>query len=162
MAKKLTIGVIGGAPGADESLQIAYEVGAHIARNGAVLVCTGLGGVMEAVCRGATEHGGVVIGMVPAGAAKAANPFVTIALPIGLDSGSEGHVVQAADVLIAFGGPYGTLSAMGLALSLGKGIVQMPGAWQVQRAGVVESRLCKQAHDAAQALGLALGMLSAQ
>jgi uncharacterized protein (TIGR00725 family) len=161
MAKKLTIGVIGGATGADENLQTAYEVGCHIARNGAVLVCSGLGGVMEAVCHGAADNGATVVGILPGTNGQGANPFVTIALPTALGSGSDGLVVQSADVLIAFGGSYATLSAMGYALSLDKGIVQMPGAWQVQRAGVVESRLCKQAHDAAQALGLALGMLSA-
>jgi uncharacterized protein (TIGR00725 family) len=153
---KKIIGVIGGNSTTNEVYDQAYEVGRLIARNDAVLVCGGLGGVMEAASKGASEAGGVVLGILPSNDKSSANQWVTIAVPSNMGSARNALIVSTADVLIAFPGSYGTLNEMAMALNLGKTVIQMPGAWELQRAGKVESALFKQAGNPDHALGLAL------
>jgi uncharacterized protein (TIGR00725 family) len=109
-------------------------VGRLIAERGAVLVCGGLGGAMEAACRGAQEAGGVTVGILPGTDRSAANAHVDIALPTGLGEARNALVVHAADVLIAIGGGYGTLSEVALALRAGTPVVGVE-TWPIE--GVV-------------------------
>ena len=88
-----------------------------------MLVCGGLGGVMEAACRGARERGGITLGILPGLDRAAANPHVSVALPTGLGEARNALVVRAADALIAVGGGYGTLSEIALALKAGKRVI---------------------------------------
>ena len=81
-----------------------------------MIVCGGLGGVMEAACRGAKEAGGTTVGILPGADRAAANPFVDVAIPTGLGEARNALVVRAADAVIAIGGGYGTLSEIALAL----------------------------------------------
>jgi uncharacterized protein (TIGR00725 family) len=99
-----------------------------------VLVCGGLGGVMEAACRGAKGSGGLTVGILPGADRAAANPFVDVAIPTGLGEARNALVVRAADAVIAIGGGYGTLSEIALALRAGKPVVGL-GTWEI--AGVV-------------------------
>jgi uncharacterized protein (TIGR00725 family) len=99
-----------------------------------VLVCGGLGGVMEAACRGAREAGGTTVGILPGVDRGAANRFVDVAIATGLGEARNALVVRAADALIASGGGYGTLSEVALALKAGKRVVGL-GSWDVE--GVV-------------------------
>lgn len=154
----IAIGVVGGHDCSDETGRMAEEAGRLIAHNGAILVCGGLGGVMEAAARGAQGAGGVVVGILPGTDKTDANPYVTCAIPTGMGGMRNALLVQASDVLIAFPGSYGTLSEMAFALNLGKGVIQMPGAWNLRKLGSVESSLFKEANDPAHALGLALNM----
>jgi uncharacterized protein (TIGR00725 family) len=96
-----------------------------------VVVCGGLGGVMEAACRGAREAGGLTVGILPGLDRSAANPYVEVALPTGLGEGRNLLVVRAADALIAVGGGYGTLSEIALALKAGKPVVGL-GSWEIE------------------------------
>jgi uncharacterized protein (TIGR00725 family) len=109
-------------------------VGRLVAERGAVLVCGGLGGTMEAACRGAKQAGGTTVGILPGSDRSAANDFVDVAVPTGLGEARNALVVHAADVLIAVGGGYGTLSEIALALRAGKTVVGL-GTWQIE--GVV-------------------------
>jgi len=152
----VTIGVIGGNTIDENTWQEAYNVGAGIAARGAYLVCGGLGGVMEAASRGASEAGGTVIGILPSADKRSANQFVSVVIPTGLGLARNTLVVQASDVLIAFPGSYGTLSEIGFALNVGKTVIRMPGAWNLPRIGKVEAALFKEATDATHAVGLAL------
>ncbi len=154
-----TIGVIGGAHASPETLATAYETGKYIANNNAVLVCGGLGGVMEAASRGASENGGVVVGIIPGTDKSAANPYVRIVIPSGMGYARNTLVVNAADVLIAFPGAFGTLSEIGFALNAGKTVIYLPGAWNLQKIGPVDASLYKEAFDAHGAVGLALDAL---
>jgi hypothetical protein len=154
--RKASIGVIGGAEASQESLDLACEVGRLIAKNGAVLVCGGLGGIMEAASRGAHEAGGMVVGILPGDDAAAANVHVDVAIPTGMGIGRNTLVVRASDALIAFPGSYGTLSEIALALSLDKTVVYLPGAWDLRKVGPVPVAQFKQAMNASQAIGLAL------
>jgi uncharacterized protein (TIGR00725 family) len=109
-------------------------VGRELASRGVVLVCGGLGGVMEAACRGAKESGGRTVGILPGADRSAANPYVDVAIATGLGEARNALVVRAADALIAVGGGYGTLSEVALALKAGKRVVGL-GTWDVE--GVV-------------------------
>jgi len=155
-AQKPVIGVIGGGEASEENLSIAQELGQHIAVRGAVLACGGLGGIMEAASRGASENGGTVLGFLPSDNKGDANPYVTIAVPTGLGIARNVLVVQASDVLIAFPGSYGTLSEIALALASGKTVICLPGSWDLKRIGTVDLAKFKEAFDARQAIGLAL------
>jgi|WetSurMetagenome_2_1015567.scaffolds.fasta_scaffold00226_28 uncharacterized protein (TIGR00725 family) len=153
------IGVIGGAEATEETLKAAYETGALIANNNAVLVCGGLGGVMEAASRGAHDNNGIVVGIIPGAEKQAANPWVSIVIPTGMGFARNALVVNTADVLIAFPGKFGTLSEIGLALNQKKTVVYLPGAWNLQKIEPVDASLYKEAFDAHGAVGLALDAL---
>ncbi|GAA0806992.1 TIGR00725 family protein [Spirilliplanes yamanashiensis] len=109
---------------------VAEEVGALLARRGAIVVCGGLGGVMAAACRGAAAHGGTTVGLLPGDTRAGANPHLTVALPTGLGQLRNGLVVAAADALIAVGGNWGTLSEVALAARAGKPVAAV-GGWTV-------------------------------
>jgi uncharacterized protein (TIGR00725 family) len=112
-------------------------VGRLVAERGAVLVCGGLGGTMEAACRGAKGAGGRTVGLLPGVDRSAANPFVDVAIPTGLGEARNAVVVRAADVLIAVGGGYGTLSEIALALRAGKRVIGL-GTWEIEGVTAVE------------------------
>jgi uncharacterized protein (TIGR00725 family) len=112
----------------------AAEVGRLVAERGAVVVCGGLGGTMEAACRGAKDAGGLTVGILPGSDRSQANPFVDVALPTGLGEARNALVVRAADVVIAVGGGYGTLSEIALALKAGKRVIGLD-TWEIE--GVV-------------------------
>jgi uncharacterized protein (TIGR00725 family) len=108
----------------------AEAVGRGLAARGAVVVCGGLGGAMEAACRGAKEAGGMTVGLLPGLDRRDANPYVDVAVTTGLGEARNALVVRAADALIAVGGGYGTLSELGLALRTGKRVVGL-GTWEI-------------------------------
>ena len=108
---------------------MAVEVGRFIARHGAVLVCGGLGGVMEGACRGCREEGGETIGILPGGDARQANPFVTLAVPTNMGHARNIIIAHTAGALIAVEGEYGTLSEMAVALKIGRAVISL-GAWK--------------------------------
>jgi uncharacterized protein (TIGR00725 family) len=159
--QKICIGIIGGSEASEQTRALAYETGKHIAGNGAVLVCGGLGGVMEAASKGASDSGGMVLGILPSADKDSTNPYVTIAVPTGMGMARNALVVLASDALIAFPGAYGTLSEIGFALNAGKTVVYLPGAWDLKKAGEVDSARFKEAFNPAQAVGLALASLIA-
>jgi uncharacterized protein (TIGR00725 family) len=110
------VAVIGASVATGEQDRVAEEVGRRLAQAGAIVVCGGGGGVMAAVSRGAATAGGTVIGLLPGEDRAHANQWVTIALPTGLGELRNGLIVRAADVAIAIGGAYGTLSEIALAM----------------------------------------------
>ena len=118
----------------DEPTVAAAEVGRLLAEHGVTLVCGGRGGAMEAACRGAKEADGLTVGILPGSDRSDANPFVDIVLPTGLGEARNALVVGAADVVIAIGGGYGTLSEIALALKAGKRVIGL-GTWEIE--GVV-------------------------
>ena len=133
------IGVIGAAQPTPQGLVLAESVGREIARRGAVLVCGGLGGVMEAAARGAFEAGGEVVGVLPGPESASANPFVTIAIPTNMGHARNVIIAQTAEALIAVEGEYGTLSETAIGLKLGKPVVVLPGARAVAGTQFAES-----------------------
>lgn len=127
--RRRMIGVIGSAdPDVFES-ELAREVGREIARRGFALVCGGLGGVMEAACRGAREEGGMTIGILPGMRRSDANEYVDIPVVTGMGHARNLLIVQTASSVVALPGGPGTLSEVALALKVGTPVVAL-GAWQ--------------------------------
>jgi hypothetical protein len=137
MSRPPQIAVIGrGAP--DEELAaLAEEVGRGIGEAGAVLVCGGMGGVMEAASRGARAAGGDVIGIVPGEDAGSANPYVTHAVASGIGHARNLAVVASADAVIAIGGEWGTLAEIGFARRLGRRVAALR-SWTVSGSGAMK------------------------
>jgi|UniRef100_A0A7V3YGP9 uncharacterized protein (TIGR00725 family) len=128
---KWYIGVLGQHAPEEPLLTLAYRVGKGIAERGGVLLCGGLGGVMEAACRGAREAGGITIGILPGSSPDDANPFVDFAIATGLGEARNFVIVSASSALIACGGQAGTLSEIALALRLGK-ILAGVHTWKIE------------------------------
>lgn len=129
--KRHRIAVIGGSRAGRQAVEAAFEVGRLIARSGAVVVCGGLGGVMEAACRGAREEGGLVVGILPGGSPADANPWVDIPIATGLGYTRNALVVMNADAVIAVDGEYGTLSEIAYGKIHGKKVVGLD-TWEVK------------------------------
>jgi len=143
------VAVVGaGADVAPALLAQAETVGALLARQGAVVVTGGLGGIMEAACRGARMVGGTTLGLLPGEDRAAANRWVSVAVATGMGELRNGLVVRASEAVIAVAGEYGTLSEIALALKLGRRVVGL-GSWEID--GV------QRAADPAAAVKLALG-----
>jgi len=123
------ITVVGRAQCSADVAELARQVGEKIAQRGAVLVCGGLGGVMEAACRGAAEAGGLTIGILPGIDPDSANEHVIIPVPTGMGEARNVINVRAGEVVIALDGGYGTLSEIAVALRAGIPVVAL-GAWQ--------------------------------
>ena len=130
--RKPIIGVIGASQPSPAGLRMAEEVGCEIAMRGAVLVCGGLGGVMEAAARGAQRAGGMTIGILPGFSFEDANPFITIPIVTGMSHARNVLVVRSSQAVIALEGGYGTLSEVAIALTLGIPVVGL-GSWEVSR-----------------------------
>jgi uncharacterized protein (TIGR00725 family) len=133
--RAVQVSVIGTSQGEPELLRDAEEVGRHLAEAGAVLVCGGLTGVMEAASRGASDAGGTVIGIVPTTHTGDANEHVTHAVATGIGHARNLAVVASGDAVIAVGGEWGTLSEIAFARKLGKSVVAIQ-SWPLRdRAG---------------------------
>jgi len=141
------IGVIGAGSCDEKTARLAQRVGGLIAERGAVLVCGGLGGVMEAASQGAAENGGVTIGVLPGGDREEANPYIKI--PLVTDMGHARNVIIAhtAQALIAISGGYGSLSEISIGLKLGKPVISLASWGQIE--GVIKVETPEEAVEAA-------------
>jgi uncharacterized protein (TIGR00725 family) len=110
MSQRIMIGVIGSSAHSEEEIAIAEEVGALVAERGATLVCGGMGGVMEAACRGAQSKGGLTVGILPGDDRHTGNDYLDIVIPTGMGYARNVLVVLSSTGVVAIGGAYGTLS----------------------------------------------------
>ncbi|NPB08614.1 MAG: TIGR00725 family protein [Aquificae bacterium] len=117
------VSVIGSSRATQEEYEVAYRLGRELARRGIVVVCGGRTGVMEAVCKGAKEEGGLTVGIMPSYDGHEANPFVDLKINTGMNWNRNPIVVATGQMVIAIGGNYGTLSEIAYALILGKYVV---------------------------------------
>ncbi|MFW9810105.1 MAG: TIGR00725 family protein [Candidatus Thorarchaeota archaeon] len=131
------ISIIGGSESNDQSLRLAEQVGAEIARRGCVLVTGGLGGIMEAASRGAKKEGGLTVGILPTDSKEHANEFIDIAIPTGLGYARNFLVAKTGDAVIAIDGQAGTLSEMAIAWFSNKPVISLvtSGGWATKLAG---------------------------
>ena len=138
----MTIAVIGESISTAEMLHDAEEVGKEIASRGAVLICGGLGGVMEAACRGAKQAGGLTVGVIPfdRGAGEAPNRHVDIPIYTGMGEARNVIIVKSSQAVIAVGGRYGTLSEIALALSHGIPVIGLK-TWSLVRNGATDQSI---------------------
>jgi uncharacterized protein (TIGR00725 family) len=154
MDRPLFIAVIGENDPSPRLAAMAEAVGAEIANAGAVLVCGGLGGAMEAACRGARGKGGITIGLLPGTRHADANPHVTYAIPTGLGHARNLIVARSAHAVIAVGGKYGTLSEIAFAKIEGTPVIGLD-TWDLRRPGQDEMPI-HPARDPKEAVALAL------
>jgi uncharacterized protein (TIGR00725 family) len=130
------ISVVGKGSPNDELGSLAEEVGRRLAEAGAVVVCGGRGGVMEAAARGASEAGGVVIGIVPSADPADANPYCTHVVAATVGQARNLAVVASGDAVIAIGGEWGTLSEIAHARNFGRHVVALR-SWRVESAAPI-------------------------
>jgi len=142
VSTRLQIAVVGAGTCGPEQARAAEEVGRLVARSGAVVVCGGLGGVMEAAARGAKSEGGFTLGILPGPSRAQANPYLDCAIATGLGHFRNFLIAQTADALVAVAGQYGTLSEIAMALVLGKTVVGL-GTWEIE--GVVHASTAEEA-----------------
>jgi uncharacterized protein (TIGR00725 family) len=134
LAMACHIAVVGGSEATEPVAATAAAVGAALASAGAIVVCGGLGGVMEAACRGAKSVGGLTVGILPGRDPSAANPWVDVVIATGLGEARNALVVGSAAAVIAVDGEYGTLSEIALALRAGIPVIGL-GTWSLTRPG---------------------------
>ena len=127
---QILIGVLGGKQCSPKVAKKAFEVGQLIAQRGGIVVSGGLGGVMEAASRGASEAGGLCIGILPGDNLKEANRYIHIPIPTGIGYARNVIIVRTAQALIAIGGRFGTLSEVAFALIMEKPVISL-GSWEV-------------------------------
>jgi hypothetical protein len=128
---KPRVAVIGGSNPDEKSRQTAYLVGRLLAEKGAILVCGGLGGVMEEAARGAKEAGGLAIGILPGSKTEEANRFIDIAIATGIGYNRNSMVVLNVGAVIAIDGEYGTLSEIAFARIFGKKVIGL-NTWDIK------------------------------
>jgi uncharacterized protein (TIGR00725 family) len=139
---KTLIAVIGGRKESHELLVHAEETGKEIAKRGAVLICGGLTGTMEAAARGAKAEGGITVGILPGNSPTDANQYIDIPLATGLGLARNAIIMSVAHAVVAIGGSYGTLSEIAYALQYNKPIVGI-NTWNIEGVTTV-----KNAHEA--------------
>jgi uncharacterized protein (TIGR00725 family) len=126
------VAVIGASNATEWELETAERIGSLLAEAGAVLVCGGLGGVMDAAARGCEAAGGTSIGILPGDDRALASPHLTVAVATGFGEARNAIVARSADAVIAVGGEFGTLSEVALALKMGTPVVGL-GTWELGR-----------------------------
>ena len=147
--------VVGAGSCTEPEAEAARGIGRALARHGFVVVTGGLGGVMEAACRGAREAGGTTVGLLPGVDRSAANAYVEVALPTGMGEMRNALVVRCADVVIAVAGEHGTLSEIAFALKTGVPVVGI-GTWDLSADGREDP--LHRAADAEEAVRLAVDL----
>ena len=128
--QKITVSVIGSHGNDIKVEQLAHKVGEIVANMDCVLVCGGLGGVMEAASRGAKEAGGLTIGLLPGKDKADANPYIDIALPTTIGYARNAIVASSADIIIALPGSHGTNSEICYGLVFGRPVLDL-GGWKI-------------------------------
>jgi uncharacterized protein (TIGR00725 family) len=156
--KLIFIGVIGGSEVNSRVAAIAEEVGREIARKGAVLVCGGMGGVMEAACKGASAEGGLTIGILPGDSRDTANQYVKIPIVTSIGYARNVAVVKTSQAIIAIDGSYGTLTEIGYALQAGIPVIGMD-TWSPAIGGQAD-KIIIQAKDAKDAVSRAMALIT--
>ena len=152
----MIIAVIGNSSCSPEESRLAETVGELLAQRGATIVCGGLTGVMEAVCRGAKSEGGVTVGILPGEDATMANPWVDIPVVTGMGEARNVAVAKSAQAVIAIGGGYGTLSEIAYPLKSGIPVIGL-NTWSLSRHGREDDSIIE-VHDAKGAVDRAIAL----
>jgi uncharacterized protein (TIGR00725 family) len=156
----MIIAVIGDSSCSQEETELAESVGELLAERGAVVVCGGLGGVMEGVCRGAKSRGGLTVGILPGQDSSMANPWVDIPVVTGLGEARNVVVAKSAQAVIAIGGGYGTLSEIAYALKSGIPVVGL-NTWSLSKNGREDGSIVR-AQSASEAVDKAISLAKKQ
>lgn len=145
--RKRIIAVIGGAEAGEKHLKIAEEVGRLIAQHNAILVTGGMGGVMSAASKGASEANGLVIGILPTADKESANPYVDIPIVTGLNQARNFIIARTCDCAIAIDGKFGTLSEIAYCLMYDVPVIGID-TWHID-APIIKAESAQEAVDLA-------------
>lgn len=148
------IAVVGSGEPDPKNEKIAYELGGLIAKQGATLICGGLGGVMNAAARGTHDAGGTSIGILPSLDRQSSSKYLTFSLPTGLGEARNTIIAKSADVVIAVGGEFGTLSEVAFALKAGRPVIGI-NTWHLFKEGKENTSIAR-AKDAEEAITMAI------
>ena len=152
----MIIAVIGDSSCSPEEAKLAENVGELLAQRGATIVCGGLGGVMEAVCRGAKSKGGLTVGILPGQDSSMANPWVDIPVVTGIGEARNVAVIKSAQTVIAIGGGYGTLSEIAYARKSNIPVIGL-NTWSLSRNGREDDSIIR-VQSATEAVGKAISL----
>jgi len=122
---KATVSVIGASEIDKDIEEKTIEIGRLLAKNNYIVACGGLTGVMEAICKGAKEEGGLTIGIIPQQEKSMANKYVDIVIPCPFSQARNIVVVLTGDICLAISGKAGTLSEISFAWIYNKPIVAL-------------------------------------
>lgn len=139
--KKIFISVVGESHASPEIAKLAEEVGAEVAKAGAVLVCGGLKGVMESAAKGAKSAGGTTIGILPGSKREEANQYIDYPIMTGIGYARNKLVVKTGHVLIAVGGSYGTLSEIAFALGYEMPVIGLKTWQMIHHTGQIDKKV---------------------
>jgi uncharacterized protein (TIGR00725 family) len=142
----MQIGVIGASRCSTEIAKLAEEVGREIGKRGAVLICGGLGGVMEFASKGAKEAGGLTVGILPGTSKEEANGYIDIPIVTGMGHGRNVVIAHSSDSMIAISGEHGTLSEIAIGLKLKKTVIGLK-TWEIE--GVIQAKTAAEAVERA-------------
>jgi len=151
------ISVIGVGIEREDLNEIAYEVGRLIAKRGAVLVCGGMAGIMDAAAHGAKDGGGIAVGILPGPSRAGSSRHLDVSIPTGMGEARNAIIARTGDAVIAIGAGYGTLSEIGLALKMEKPVVGLK-TWSLYREGE-EDKGIVHANTAQEAVDVAFDMI---
>ena len=151
MNRTKTIAIIGARACDDRISQIAEQIGSLLAKNGYMIICGGLGGVMEGAAKGAKDNAGMTVGIIPGENREEANPYIDFPIATGFGEARNLVVIRSSDVIIALPGKYGTLSELSFCMKLGKPVISL-GTWDI-------SEKIIKAKDPKEAVKLALEMI---
>ena len=135
--QQVYVAVVGSAQCNTDTAALAEEVGRLLARQNAIIICGGYGGVMEATSRGAVSEGGTVVGVLSEDDRSGANPFLTVSLVTGMRQARNAIIVRSSHAVIAISGGYGTLSEIGLALKMERPVVGL-NTWKIDQGDGVQ------------------------
>jgi uncharacterized protein (TIGR00725 family) len=141
----MLIAVAGGSQCSAEEVRLAEAVGRGLARRGITLICGGLGGVMEAACKGAKSEGGTTIGILPGEDRSTANPYVDIPIVTGIGYARNLIVVKSAQAVVAIDGSYGTLSEIAYALQSGIPVIGL-NTWSLSLNAQLDQSIIQAQH----------------
>ena len=116
----MRVAVIGGSTIDERTEETARRLGRLLGERGHTVVCGGLGGVMRAVCEGATRAGAETVGILPGEDPAAANKWVSTPIATGLGNARNVLVALNGEGVVAVDGATGTLSEIGHALDFGR------------------------------------------
>jgi uncharacterized protein (TIGR00725 family) len=156
----MIIAVVGNSSCSAVEARLAETVGELLVEEGATIICGGLGGVMEAVCRGAKSKGGLTVGVLPGGDLSIANPWVDIPIVTGMGEARNILIVKSSQAVVAIGGGYGTLSEIAYALKNGIPVVGLD-TWSLSQNGQEDSSIIR-VHDAKEAVKKATSLAKGQ
>ena len=110
----------------------ATEIGRLLAERGCTVVTSGLDEVMSGAHRGAKTADGTTIAILPGEDRDAANQWADHVVVTGIGHARNLAVAASGDAVIAVGGSWGTPAEIAFARRLGRPVVALAGAPEVE------------------------------